>query len=158
MIFLIPFWKFFRGMLRKVAVRVENIQPFQSRFSCVFSIDGRVERTEANLVGDLVTCAPLQFAYQTFAPNATARFAVTWSEDKPLDNPNELYVLVYKCAAMSSNCGFCLDLPPQYECGWCEKKCEVTNQCQGVWLNRSTTCPNPEILRFSPATGNTFKA
>ncbi|OQV23962.1 Plexin-A1 [Hypsibius exemplaris] len=145
------------GMLRQVAVRVENIQPFQSRFSCAFSVDGRLERAEANLVGDLVTCSPVQFGYQALAPNATAALYVTWSDDKPLDNPGQLYVMIYKCAAMSSNCGFCLDLPPEFECGWCEKTCQVRNQCQSnervTWLDRSSTCPNPEILRISPATG-----
>jgi TIG domain found in plexin len=80
-------------------VKVENIQPFQSRFSCVFNVDGRVERTEASLVGDLVTCSPLKFTYQAFAPNATAQLAVTWSDEKPLDNPGNLYVLMYKCEA-----------------------------------------------------------
>ncbi|XP_055342712.1 plexin-A2-like [Paramacrobiotus metropolitanus] len=140
-------------MLRKIMVKVENIQPFQTRFTCVFNIDGRVERTEANYVGDTVSCSPLQFAYMATAPNATAQLDITWADRKPLDNPKNLHVLMYKCAIMSSNCGFCLDLPSEFECGWCEKSCQVTNQCPGVWLNKNSTCPNPEIQQFYPSLG-----
>ena len=59
---------------------------------------------------------------------------------------------------MADNCGMCLALSEKYECGWCQSsdKCEVKDQCErgsAVWLNRSQTCPNPEVLSFSPELG-----
>ncbi|XP_055347124.1 plexin-A2-like [Paramacrobiotus metropolitanus] len=141
------------GLLREVKVNVENIQPFQTRLTCVFNIDGQVERTEASYVGDKVLCSPLKFAYDTTAPNVTAHFAVEWADRKPLDNPKNLHAVVYKCSMMAPNCGLCLDLPSEFECGWCEKNCQVAHQCPGVWLNKNSTCPNPEIQQFYPSLG-----
>lgn len=62
---------------------------------------------------------------------------------------------------MADNCGMCLALAEKYECGWCQSsdRCEVKEQCEradrasAVWLNRTQTCPNPEVLSFSPELG-----
>lgn len=67
-------------------------------------------------------------------------------------------VVIYRCRDMADNCGMCLALAEKYECGWCQSsvRCEVKDQCErgsAVWLNRSQTCPNPEVLSFSPKLG-----
>lgn len=59
---------------------------------------------------------------------------------------------------MADNCGMCLALAKKYDCGWCQSsdRCEVKDQCEHgstVWLNRSQTCPNPEVTSFSPELG-----
>lgn len=59
---------------------------------------------------------------------------------------------------MADNCGLCLALAEKYDCGWCHssERCEVKDQCEkgsAVWLNRSQTCPNPEVTSFSPELG-----
>lgn len=59
---------------------------------------------------------------------------------------------------MADNCGMCLALDEKYKCGWCQSSdsCEVKEQCSPgstVWLNRSQTCPNPEVTSFSPELG-----
>ena len=59
---------------------------------------------------------------------------------------------------MADNCGSCLVLAEKYECGWCQStgRCEVSSQCNhdsAAWLPRNRTCPDPEILSFSPLLG-----
>lgn len=60
---------------------------------------------------------------------------------------------------MADNCGMCLALGEKFGCGWCQSsdRCEVQEQCDrnggSVWLNRNTTCPNPEVTSFSPQLG-----
>lgn len=62
---------------------------------------------------------------------------------------------------MGDSCGTCLALPEKYKCGWCQStgQCEVYEQCSNQdekkndWLNRSQTCPNPQIYDFEPRTG-----
>lgn len=67
-------------------------------------------------------------------------------------------VVIYRCRDMADNCGMCLALAKKYDCGWCQSsdRCEVKDQCErgsAIWLNRSQTCPNPEVTSFSPALG-----
>ena len=59
---------------------------------------------------------------------------------------------------MAPNCGFCLELPEKYSCGWCQDtdSCQVQEQCRHhntMWLNRQQTCPDPKILDFHPKSG-----
>lgn len=60
---------------------------------------------------------------------------------------------------MADNCGMCLALAEKYECGWCQSsdRCEVHEQCEkgsgAAWLNRNKTCPNPEVISFTPQLG-----
>ncbi len=46
--------------------------------------------------------------------------AVIWGQSKPLDNPDNIHVLIYRCKEMANNCGMCLSLDKKYQCGWCE--------------------------------------
>lgn len=62
---------------------------------------------------------------------------------------------------MADSCGMCLALSEKYNCGWCSSTntCEVEEQCnkntegKTDWLDRTKTCPNPEIHSFFPKTG-----
>ena len=62
-------------------------------------------------------------------------------------------VRIYKCGPMVTNCGQCLSMDPEYECGWCatgKARCSNQTDCSPAdWLDRSATCPNPQILRVS---------
>ena len=62
-------------------------------------------------------------------------------------------VRIYKCEAMVTNCGQCLTMGPDYECGWCtadEPQCSLQSECPASsWLDRSSTCPEPQIHRVS---------
>ena len=91
-------------------------------------------------------------------PNISATFAVVWGGSKPLDNPDNIHVLIYRCKAMADNCGKCLSLDEKFQCGWCQSsnKCEVKDKCgndASSWLNRDQTCPNPQVTSFQPMLG-----
>ncbi|KAF6215982.1 hypothetical protein GE061_000319 [Apolygus lucorum] len=131
----------------------------QTRFVCQFNIEGRVTSVNANILGDIIYCEPMEFSYTSRAPNITATFAVIWGGSKPLDNPDNIHVVIYRCRDMADNCGMCLALGEKFGCGWCQSsdRCEVQEQCDrnvgAVWLNRNMTCPNPEVTSFSPQLG-----
>jgi plexin A len=130
----------------------------QTRFVCQFNIEGRVTSVNANLLADTIYCDQMEFSYTSRAPNITATFAVIWGGSKPLDNPDNMHVVIYRCRDMADNCGMCLALAEKYGCGWCQSsdRCEVKEQCDrgvGVWLNRNQTCPNPEVHTFEPQLG-----
>lgn len=152
------------GSKKGIKVKVHIIGQFivQTRFVCQFNIEGRVTSANAQLLGDTIYCDPIEFLYTSRSPNLTATFAVIWGGSKPLDNPNNMHVLIYRCRDMASNCGECLGLDEKFNCGWCSSSgtCEITEQCGSPggampnnWLDRNEVCPNPEITSFRPLTG-----
>ncbi|KAJ8983519.1 hypothetical protein NQ317_012010 [Molorchus minor] len=148
------------GIKKAIKVKVHIIGQFivQTRFVCQFNIEGRVTSVNAQLLGDTIYCDAMEFSYTSRAPNITATFAVIWGGSKPLDNPDNIHIVIYRCRDMADNCGICLALAEKYDCGWCQSsdRCEVKDQCEkgsAVWLNRSQTCPNPEVTSFSPELG-----
>ncbi|CAH1158754.1 unnamed protein product [Phyllotreta striolata] len=148
------------GIKKAIKVKVHIIGQFivQTRFVCQFNIEGRVTSVNAQLLGDTIYCDAMEFSYTSRAPNITATFAVIWGGSKPLDNPDNIHIVIYRCRDMADNCGICLALAEKYDCGWCQSsdRCEVKDQCEkgsAVWLNRSQTCPNPEVTSFSPKLG-----
>ncbi|CAH0391887.1 unnamed protein product [Bemisia tabaci] len=151
------------GANKVVGVKVHIIGQFivQTRFVCQFNIEGRVTSVNANLLGDTIYCEPMEFSYTSRAPFITATFAIIWGGTKPLDNPDNVRIIIYRCHDMVDNCGMCLALEEKYDCGWCQSsnRCEVSDQCDrvnlgaAVWLNRTQTCPNPEITSFEPMSG-----
>ncbi|XP_055388312.1 plexin-A4 [Condylostylus longicornis] len=152
------------GTSKSIKVKVHIIGQFivQTRFVCQFNIEGRVTSLNAQLLGDTIYCDNMEFQYTSRSPNLTATFAVIWGGSKPLDNPHNIHVIIYRCRDMSDSCGMCLALPEKYNCGWCSStnSCEVEEQCnkngegKTDWLNRMETCPNPEIHSFTPKTGS----
>jgi len=149
------------GLQKSIQVKVDHIAQFiiQTRFVCQFNIEGRVTSVNAQLLADTIYCDDMEFTYTSRVPNITATFAVIWGQSKPLDNPNNIHVLIYRCKDMANNCGMCLSLDEKYQCGWCQatKKCEVKNQCGNdvhvSWLDRKQTCPNISITKFYPEYG-----
>lgn len=110
------------GIKKSIRVKVENIAQFivQTNFVCQFNIEGRVTHVRAQLLGDTIYCDDMEFTYSSRAPNITATFAVIWGGSKPLDNPDNVHVLIYRCREMADNCGLCLALSEKYACGWCQ--------------------------------------
>ncbi|XP_065576884.1 plexin-A4-like isoform X2 [Artemia franciscana] len=148
------------GTKKKINVKVDNIAQFivHTRFVCQFNIEGRVSTVPANVISDTIYCDDMEFSYASRQPNITATFAVIWGGSKPLDNPDNVHILIYRCREMADNCGMCLALPGKYGCGWCQAsdRCEVREQCGGGaagWLDPNQTCPNPQITHFEPRLG-----
>ncbi|XP_059062852.1 plexin A3-like [Achroia grisella] len=147
------------GVKKAIKVKVHIIGQFivQTRFVCQFNIEGHVSHVNAQLLADTIYCEPVKFTYTSRAPNITVPFAVIWGGSKPLDNPSNTHILIYRCNDMANNCGLCLTLPEKFGCGWCQgsDRCEVQKQCTvpSVWLNRIQTCPNIQIYSFQPEFG-----
>ena len=95
------------------------------RFVCQFNIEGRVTSVNAQLLSDTIYCDEMEFTYTSRAPNVTATFAVIWGQSKPLDNPDNIHVLIYRCKEMATNCGMCLSLDEKYQCGWCQVERDI---------------------------------
>ena len=110
------------GLQKSIRVKVDHIAQFiiQTRFVCQFNIEGRVTSVNAQLLSDTIYCDEMEFTYTSRAPNVTATFAVIWGQSKPLDNPDNIHVLIYRCKEMATNCGQCLSLNEKYQCGWCQ--------------------------------------
>ncbi|KAL3853671.1 hypothetical protein ACJMK2_017194 [Sinanodonta woodiana] len=145
------------GESKTIAVRVVNLQPEQTEnVKCLFNYLSQTKQVTGSITSSNLLCEPIKLSFNdTEKPYVTAAFTVTWGPmNKPLDNPNEIKVRIYKCPLMVTNCGQCLSMDPEYECGWCDARCTLQKHCTaGQWLDRSGTCPNPHILRFSPSTG-----
>lgn len=148
------------GLPRRIQVKVHEIPELLNKrqFSCQFNVEGRVRQVDAKLLDSVIFCDPMEFTYTSIVPNITASFAIIWENSKPLDNPYNIHVLVYQCSAMADNCGFCLELPEKYSCGWCKESnsCQIQEHCpqqRPSFLISSDTCPNPQILSFEPKSG-----
>lgn len=148
------------GQFRSIQIQVHEIPPVISsnRFACQFNVEGRVRQVNARLLDDKIYCDNMEFTYTAPSPNITASFAIIWDNSKPLDNPDNIHVLIYQCSAMADNCGQCLELPEKYACGWCKESnsCQIREHCPQMrpsFLINSDTCPNPQILSFEPTSG-----
>ncbi|KAK6175621.1 hypothetical protein SNE40_014038 [Patella caerulea] len=143
------------GEQKTISVQVRALQVDQKKnLKCHFDLSGKMQSVSARISSSTLTCETVQLAYADDIPYVLAGFKVTWGkDDNPLDNPQDMNVRIYKCPSMVTNCGKCLSLDVEYDCGWCENTCTLQKNCSGSWLDQSETCPNPQILRFSPSTG-----
>ncbi|CRK93426.1 CLUMA_CG006962, isoform A, partial [Clunio marinus] len=124
------------GVKGSVKVRVHNFghSIVQTRFVCQFTIEGRVSSVDAQLLGDIIYCDSIEFMYTSKLPQITATFAVVWDDVKPLDNPHNIHVVIYRWRDMAESLRMCLVLPVKYGCAWCSSSnsCEVEEHCDGV--------------------------
>ncbi|XP_043221511.1 plexin-A2-like isoform X2 [Amphibalanus amphitrite] len=146
------------GSKKAIKVKVENIVRLiaSGQLVCQFNIEGRVASKKAHLLGSDIVCDDMTFSYSAKRPNTTAAFAVIWGGSRPLDNPQNVRVLVYRCSEMADNCGECLALDSKFNCGWCQTsgQCEVREACAAPsWLDRHQPCPDPQIHDFRPKSG-----
>ncbi|GLD50353.1 plexin-A2-like protein [Lates japonicus] len=81
-----------------------------------------------------------------------------------IDNPENIQVHLYKCAAQRDSCGMCLKAERKFQCGWCsgEGRCTLRHHCPPInpyttrWLNLSSKnvkCTNPRITEVTPVAG-----
>ncbi|XP_052780551.1 plexin-A2-like isoform X2 [Mya arenaria] len=144
------------GHTKSISLRVANILPDQmSNVLCVFTYEGNVTFAQGHITSSNLQCDPLKFEFSDVLPIVTAQFTVTTGKTSvPLDNPQNIKVRIYKCGTMVTNCGQCLGMDAEYECGWCTggfPACSLQADCPASdWLDRNAICPNPQILRFSP--------
>ncbi|KAL1465661.1 hypothetical protein WDU94_005213 [Cyamophila willieti] len=105
-----------------------------------------------NVIGKLengvISCNPKRFNYSSNVSNINSSLAVFWG-NRPLDNPNNVHVNIYRCWDLHDSCERCLSLDEKYGCGWCERSnnCETSQQCgpDVVWYHGSHKCIDPVI-------------
>uniref|UniRef100_A0A8D8Y9V6 Plexin-A2 n=1 Tax=Cacopsylla melanoneura TaxID=428564 RepID=A0A8D8Y9V6_9HEMI len=135
---------------KSVNVKVHIVDNFiaQSKFVCLFNIEGRITSVNATLLGDMIYCDRMEFSYTLRQSSIIAPFNVTWGDPnpKPLDNPGNVHLNIYRCRDLADNCGICLSLNEKYGCGWCQssKSCEILEHCNkglGIWVEKNLICP-----------------
>ncbi|XP_052241464.1 plexin-A2-like isoform X1 [Dreissena polymorpha] len=141
------------GQNKSISVRVADIQPDQmDNVLCLFTYSWEVKYSTWKITSSNLECEALQFEFSDVTLSiVTAQFTVTSGKNSvPLDNPQNITVRIYKCGTIVTNCGQCLSMDPEYECGWCvgaSPTCSLQTLCPASdWLDHSAVCPNPQIL------------
>lgn len=107
---------------------------------------------------------PLSLQYQYDGmdiSNLAVDFAVVWNGNFIIDNPEDLKVHLYKCAAQRESCGLCLKAHRKFECGWCsgERRCTLHQHCSSPsnpwldWSSHNVKCSNPQITEILTVSG-----
>uniref|UniRef100_A0A8D8Y8M6 Plexin-A2 n=1 Tax=Cacopsylla melanoneura TaxID=428564 RepID=A0A8D8Y8M6_9HEMI len=134
---------------KAVRVVVHIIGQFivQNRFVCDFKIEGKTTRVNAVFLANTIYCDAMEFTYTSKLSNINASFAILWDAgNKALDNPENIYVNIYRCRDLADTCSGCLTLDEKYGCGWCQssKSCEILEHCNkglGIWVEKNLICP-----------------
>uniref|UniRef100_A0A8C3V981 Plexin-A2 n=1 Tax=Catharus ustulatus TaxID=91951 RepID=A0A8C3V981_CATUS len=148
------------GEVKPITLKARNLpqpQSGQRGYECVLSIQGIIHRVPAlRFNSSSVQCQNSSYLYDGMdISNLPVDFAVVWNGNFVIDNPENLKVHLYKCAAQRESCGLCLKADPKFECGWCsgEAKCTLRPHCGSPWLHWSghnVKCSNPRITEVSP--------
>uniref|UniRef100_A0A8C6JQJ9 Plexin-A2 n=1 Tax=Melopsittacus undulatus TaxID=13146 RepID=A0A8C6JQJ9_MELUD len=137
------------GEVKPITLKARNLpqpQSGQRGYECVLSIQGVIHRVPAlRFNSSSVQCQNSSYLYDGMdISNLAVDFAVVWNGNFVIDNPENLKVHLYKCAAQRESCGLCLKADPKFECGWCsgEAKCTLRPHCSASsaqpWLDWSS--------------------
>ncbi|NXK07761.1 PLXA2 protein, partial [Herpetotheres cachinnans] len=155
------------GEVKPITLKARNLpqpQSGQRGYECVLSIQGVIHRVPAlRFNSSSVQCQNSSYLYDGMdISNLAVDFAVVWNGNFVIDNPEDLKVHLYKCAAQRESCGLCLKADPKFECGWCsgEAKCTLRPHC-GMpsaqpwldWSSRNVKCSNPRITEILTVSG-----
>ncbi|KAF1566276.1 UNVERIFIED_CONTAM: Plexin-A2, partial [Eudyptes robustus] len=155
------------GEVKPITLKARNLpqpQSGQRGYECVLSIQGVIHRVPAlRFNSSSVQCQNSSYLYDGMdISNLAVDFAVVWNGNFVIDNPEDLKVHLYKCAAQRESCGLCLKADPKFECGWCsgEAKCTLRPHCSAPsaqpwldWSSRNVKCSNPRITEILTVSG-----
>ncbi|XP_075030579.1 plexin-A2 [Calonectris borealis] len=155
------------GEVKPITLKARNLpqpQSGQRGYECVLSIQGVIHRVPAlRFNSSSVQCQNSSYLYDGMdISNLAVDFAVVWNGNFVIDNPEDLKVHLYKCAAQRESCGLCLKADPKFECGWCsgEAKCTLRPHCGAPsaqpwldWSSRNVKCSNPRITEILTVSG-----
>ncbi|NWQ59581.1 PLXA2 protein, partial [Neopipo cinnamomea] len=155
------------GEVKPITLKARNLpqpQSGQRGYECVLSIQGIIHRVPAlRFNSSSVQCQNSSYLYDGMdISNLAVDFAVVWNGNFVIDNPEDLKVHLYKCAAQRESCGLCLKADPKFECGWCsgEAKCTLRPHCSSPsaqpwldWSSRNVKCSNPRITEILTVSG-----
>uniref|UniRef100_A0A452HTV6 Plexin-A2 n=1 Tax=Gopherus agassizii TaxID=38772 RepID=A0A452HTV6_9SAUR len=136
------------GEVKPITLKARNLpqpQSGQRGYECVLNIQGVIHRVPAlRFNSSSVQCQNSSYLYDGMdISNLAVDFAVVWNGNFIIDNPEDLKVHLYKCAAQRESCGLCLKADQKFECGWCsgEAKCTLRQHCSSPihpWLDWSS--------------------
>ncbi|NWZ41163.1 PLXA2 protein, partial [Brachypodius atriceps] len=151
------------GEVQPITLKARNLpqpQSGQRGYECVLSIQGIVHRVPAlRFNSSSVQCQNSSYLYDGMdISNLAVDFAVVWNGNFVIDNPENLKVHLYKCAAQRESCGLCLKAEPKFWCGWCggEGRCTLRPHCGSSWLHwnsHNAKCSNPRITEILTVSG-----
>ncbi|XP_058557438.1 plexin-A2 isoform X3 [Neofelis nebulosa] len=146
------------GEVKPITLKARNLpqpQSGQRGYECVLNIQGAVHRVPAlRFNSSSVQCQNSSYQYDGMdISNLAVDFAVVWNGNFIIDNPQDLKVHLYKCAAQRESCGLCLKADRKFECGWCsgERRCTLQPHCASLsspwldWSSHNVKCSNPQI-------------
>ncbi|XP_035577980.1 plexin-A2 isoform X1 [Zalophus californianus] len=154
------------GEVKPITLKARNLpqpQSGQRGYECVLSIQGAVHRVPAlRFNSSSVQCQNSSYQYDGMdISNLAVDFAVVWNGNFIIDNPQDLKVHLYKCAAQRESCGLCLKADRKFECGWCsgERRCTLQQHCTSPsspwldWSSHNVKCSNPQITEILTVSG-----
>nr|XP_012614217.1 plexin-A2 [Microcebus murinus]XP_020139995.1 plexin-A2 [Microcebus murinus] len=154
------------GEVKPITLKARNLpqpQSGQRGYECVLSIQGAVHRVPAlRFNSSSVQCQNSSYQYDGMdISNLAVDFAVVWNGNFIIDNPQDLKVHLYKCAAQRESCGLCLKADRKFECGWCsdERRCTLHQHCSSLsspwldWSSHNVKCSNPQITEILTVSG-----
>ncbi|NWY03278.1 PLXA2 protein, partial [Nothoprocta ornata] len=155
------------GEVKPITLKARNLpqpQSGQRGYECVLSIQGVIHRVPAlRFNSSSVQCQNSSYLYDGMdISNLAVDFAVVWNGNFVIDNPEDLKVHLYKCAAQRESCGLCLKAQQKFACGWCsgEARCTLRQHCSTTaaqpwlhWSSRNVKCSNPRITEILTVSG-----
>ncbi|XP_028340039.1 plexin-A2 isoform X1 [Physeter macrocephalus] len=154
------------GEVKPITLKARNLpqpQSGQRGYECVLNIQGAVHRVPAlRFNSSSVQCQNSSYQYDGIdISNLAVDFAVVWNGNFIIDNPQDLKVHLYKCAAQRESCGLCLKADRKFECGWCsgERRCTLQQHCSSPsspwldWSSHNVKCSNPQITEILTVSG-----
>uniref|UniRef100_A0A3P9QG52 Plexin A2 n=2 Tax=Poecilia reticulata TaxID=8081 RepID=A0A3P9QG52_POERE len=157
------------GEVKPITLKAKNLpqpQSGQRGYECVLHIQGVSHRVTAlRFNSSSVQCQNSSYLYEGMRiSELPVDFSVVWNGNFIIDNPENIQVHLYKCAAQRDSCGMCLKADRKFQCGWCsgEGRCTLRHHCPLInpyttrWLNLSTKnvkCTNPRITEVTPMAG-----
>ncbi|ELW47767.1 Plexin-A2 [Tupaia chinensis] len=151
------------GEVKPITLKARNLpqpQSGQRGYECVLNIQGAIHRVPAlRFNSSSVQCQNSSYQYDGMdISNLAVDFAVVWNGNFIIDNPQDLKVHLYKCAAQRESCGLCLKADRKFECGWCsgERRCTLHQHCTSPvspwldWSSHNVKCSNPQITELLP--------
>nr|XP_014347985.1 PREDICTED: plexin-A2 isoform X2 [Latimeria chalumnae] len=154
------------GEVKPITLKARNLpqpQSGQRGYECVLNIQGASQRVPAlRFNSSSVQCQNSSYVYEGMnISDLAVEFSVVWNGNFIIDNPENIKVHLYKCAAKRESCGFCLKADRKFECGWCseEGRCTLRQHCSSnlnQWLDLSSKnvkCTNPHITQVIPVSG-----
>uniref|UniRef100_A0A665VW59 Plexin-A2-like n=1 Tax=Echeneis naucrates TaxID=173247 RepID=A0A665VW59_ECHNA len=157
------------GEVKPITLKARNLpqpQSGQRGYECVLHIQGVSHRVTAlRFNSSSVQCQNSSYVYEGMRiSELPVDFSVVWNGNFIIDNPENIKVHLYKCAAQRDSCGMCLKAERKFQCGWCsgEGRCTLRHHCPPInpyttrWLNLSSKnvkCTNPRITEVTPVAG-----